>query len=360
MHKSSTPDLTGLSDSAFAELDRLLEAEGIAADADAITPRTVDGPAPMSFAQELLWMLDRATPGLTAYNLPVTRRFRGALDVQALERALETIVARHTVLRTRFADTDGHPVQLVDPAAPFSLKVIDLASLPANQRESEAERVVRERVRTSFDLANEHLFRATLVRMTDDDHILVLESHHIVVDGWSLGILFRELGEAYAAAKGGRAPALSPVPIQFGDFAAWQRDRLSGARLDELLTFWRAQLEGATEPLDLPTDRPRPTVPTFAGARQQVILPAETLAAIKRLAKEHDATPYMVLLAAYATVLHRYTGRENVLIGSGSAGRTRAETEGLIGYLNNTLVQRANFAGDPTFAALLRQVRASA
>jgi amino acid adenylation domain-containing protein len=355
-------DITGLSADALAELDRLLAAEGIGAESTSIvTPRDPAAPALASFSQELLWMLDRGSPGMTAYNLPVARRLRGPLDVPALERALSILVARHESLRTRFADGEGVPVQVIDPPASVAVRLADLSSLPADEREREAERVVGARARTPIDLAHEPAFRVTLVRLATDDHVLLIETHHIVVDGWSMGIIFRELSEAYAAARAGREAALPPLPIQFADFATWQRTRLAGERLNELLAFWRAQLgTAADEPLSLPTDFPRPTTPSFAGARQSVVLSGSLLAAVRRLAQANDATLYMTLLAAYATVLHRYTGRTDVLIGSGSAGRTLPETQGVVGYLNSTLVQRGDFSGDPSFGQLLGRVRASA
>jgi amino acid adenylation domain-containing protein len=359
MHNGSSSDITGLSPEALAELDRLLAAAGVDATAGrTIPPRDPSAPTPMSFSQELLWMLDRATPGLTAYNLPVARRLRGPLDVAALERALTTIAARHEALRTRFADVDGHPIQIVDAPAPIAIRHVDVSGVPAADRERDAERVVRERARMPLDLAHEPSFRITLVKLASDDHVLLIETHHIVVDGWSLGIILRELATAYAAARANRDATLSPPSIQFGDFAAWQRTRLAGERLAELLGFWRKQLGDAVDtPLSLPTDFARPSTPTFSGARETVIIPS---APVKALGQAAGATLYMVLLAAYGTVLHRYTGRENVLIGSGSAGRDMPETEGVVGYINNTLVQRADFSGDPTFAELLARVRAGA
>ncbi|GJG89253.1 hypothetical protein tb265_44340 [Gemmatimonadetes bacterium T265] len=347
-------------------LGALLDAEGAGAlgpdadDAPTIPARAADAPVPMSFAQELLWLLDRATPGLTAYNLPVVRRLRGALDVAALGRALTLLAERHELLRARFADEDGTPRLLLDAPGPVALEVVDLGGLPEAERPVEAERVARARARAPFDLAREHPFRATVVRLAGDDQVLVLASHHIALDGWSLGILYRELAAAYDAYRAGADPALPPVRVRFGDYATWQRGRLSGARLDALLGFWRGQLGDAVEPLALPTDFPRPAAPTFAGARETLALGAEASARVRELARRHGATPYMVLLTAYATVLHRYTGRDDVLVGSGSAGRGVRELEGVVGYLNNTLVQRANFAGDPTFAELLARVRASA
>jgi amino acid adenylation domain-containing protein len=361
MDSSHSPDITGLSPEALAELDRLLADEGVEGIGSTIPRRDPSAPTPASFSQELLWMLDRASPGMTAYNLPLARRLRGPLDVAALEQALTTLATRHESLRTRFADQDGHAVQIIDAPVAVTMRRIDLGHVPADQREREAERVVGERARTALDLAREAAFRVTLLRLADDDHVLLIETHHIVVDGWSLGIMFRELAAAYTAARAGREAALPPLPIQFGDFAAWQRDQLAGDRLTELLDFWRAQLgDAANEPLSLPTDYPRPTTPTFAGARETLVLPVGTVSALKSVGQAQEATVYMMLLAAYATVLHRYTGRENVLVGSGSAGRTVPETEGIVGYINNTLVQRADFSGDPTFAELLGRVRAGA
>jgi amino acid adenylation domain-containing protein len=317
------------------------------------------GPLPTSFAQELLWLLDRATPGLTAYNMTVARRLAGPLDADALRAALDELAARHEALRTRIVAGEEHgaPVQLVDPPAPVSLQVVDLAALPADEREREAERVVASRARTPFDMAHEHLFRATLVRLGDAGHVLVLETHHIVMDGWSLGVLVRELGEAYVAARDGRAPVLAPLPVQYADFAAWQRERLSGERLEALLAFWHGQLEGALDPLQLPTDFPRPATPSFAGARHPVLLPPSLRDAVAALARRTTTTPYLVLLAAYMTVLHRYTGRASVLVGSGVAGRAEPELAHVVGYVNNTVIQRGDFHGNPTFAEVLARLR---
>jgi non-ribosomal peptide synthetase component F len=223
--------------------------------------------------------------------------------------------------------------------------------------EREAERIVAARARTPFDMAHEPLFRVTLVKLGERDHVLVLETHHIVMDGWSLGVLFRELGEAYVAEVAGQAPAFAPLAIQYADFAAWQRGRIAGERLDTLLSFWRAQLEGALEPLELPTDFPRPATPSFAGARHSVLLPPALRDAIDALARRSGATQYLVLLAAYMTVLHRYSGRSAVLVGSGVAGRAEPELAGVVGYVNNTVIQRGDFDGAPTFAELLGRVR---
>lgn len=355
--KNETPGLSTDFDDDIDALASLLEAEGLDADATgAIVARSAGAPVPMSFSQELLWMLDRATPGLTAYNLSLSFRLRGPVDVNALERALSLLAERHESLRSSFAEVDGKAMLRVSAPAPVSLARVDATG--RNAEESLA--IVRERARRPFDLVHEHLFRPSLIHLSANEHVLLIESHHIVMDGWSMGVLFRELGTAYTAFRSGNAPVLPKLAVQFGDFAIHQRETLTGATLDRLLTFWRQQLGDATEPLNLPTDFARPLTPTFNGARESVVLPAATLSAIKNLAQQHGATLYMVLLAAYATVLHRYTGRDNVLVGSGSAGRGRHELESMVGYLNNTLVQRADFSGDPTFAELLSRVRASA
>ena len=349
------------SDDAFDVLSQLLDAAGVApANTDAIVRRIDRSSAPMSFAQELLWLLDRATPGMTAYNMPVTRRFRGALDVMALQTALDAVAARHEALRTRLGESRGEALQLVDAPQPVVLLRVDVSQAPAAQREAAAADAVRVRARTPFDLANEPCFRATLVTLAPDDHVLVIETHHIAVDGWSLGLISRDLADAYAAARSGRSLETPAPELHYGDFAAWQRKQLAGARLDDLLAFWRAQLGDATEPLDLPTDRPRARTATYAGAREVITVPTAAFAPLQSAVQQQGITLYMALLAAYATVLHRYTGRDNVLVGSGSAGRTRHETEEMVGYLNNTLVQRADFTGDPTLAELMQRVKASA
>ncbi|MEO7997304.1 MAG: amino acid adenylation domain-containing protein [Gemmatimonadaceae bacterium] len=355
--KDETPGLSTDFDDDIDLLASLLEAEGLDADATAtIVARSAGDTVPMSFSQELLWMLDRATPGLTAYNLSLSFRLRGPVDVKALERALSLLAERHESLRTSFAEINGQALLRVSAPAPVSLTLVDATG----RSEDESRAIVREYARRPFDLAHDHLFRPSLIQLSASEHVLLIDSHHIVMDGWSMGVLFRELRAAYAAFRSGNEPVLPRLTVQFGDFAIHQRKTLTGAPLDRLLAFWRQQLGDATEPLNLPTDFARPITPTFNGARESVVLPASTLTAIKNLAQQNNATLYMVLLAAYATVLHRYSGRDNVLVGSGSAGRGQHELESMVGYLNNTLVQRADFSGDPTFAELLSRVRASA
>jgi len=251
-------------------------------------------------------------------------------------------------------------VQVVLPPSPADVTVVDLTDRPAGARLDEARRVVAEQSRRPFDLAQEPQFRVTVIRLDDHEHVLHLDSHHIAFDGWSRDVLFRDLAALYGEAATGTPANLPELPIQYADYAIWERETLAGERLDRLVRYWRDQLGDAQFVLELPTDYPRPAVPGTGAATERITIEPALLARIKALGVSHDATLYMVLLAAYATVLHRYTGQPDVLIGSPSAGRSRQETEGLIGYFANTLVQRARFAGDPTFSDLLDQVRASA
>ncbi|MEO8337525.1 MAG: condensation domain-containing protein, partial [bacterium] len=315
---------------------------------------------PASFVQELLWLMDRASPGSSAYNVPRTRRLVGPLDVDALRRAFDALVDRHEILRTTYAFHEDHPVQVIHAPRPVDFTFTDLRDTPESSRMADAERIAREQATKPFDLAKDQIMRVTVVQLADDDHVLHLDSHHIAFDGWSRDVLFRELSALYREFSGGDAAALPALPIQYADYAIWEREHLSGTRLETLLGYWRAQLGDAEFVLELPTDFARPNVPGVGGVTERVTLSPELHAGIKALGRTHEATVYMTLLAAYTTVLHRYTGQRDVLVGSPIAGRSRPETEGLIGYFANTIVQRARFANDPTFAELLAQVRESA
>lgn len=334
---------------------------GATQDHDAEIPRRSPGiVAPMSFAQELLWLLDRATPALTAYNVPRAIRIRGALDAEALRAAIDDVVARHEILRTTYAADERGAVQVVRPHEPIVLHHVDLSHVTDEEREAHVERVVLREAGVAFDIATDLLVRATLVRAAADDQTLILLSHHIASDGWSRGVLFRELSAAYAARVAGGAPTFAPLPIQYGDFAAWQREAMQGPALEEHLAFWRERLAPPLPVLDLPTDFPRPATQGFEGARRGIMLPAALVRRLRDLGMDHGATLYMVFLAAYQTVLHRYSGQEDILTGSPIAGRNHAATEGLIGYFANILAMRTNFAGDPTFADLLERIASNA
>jgi amino acid adenylation domain-containing protein len=315
---------------------------------------------PASFAQELLWLMDRAAPGSVAYNVPRTRRLRGRLDERALRRACDALVERHEILRTTYATVDEQAVQVIHPPRSIPFELVDLSTTPTAERETALLRVVNERSSRPFDLSADLLLRATVLRLAPDEHVLLIESHHIAFDGWSRDIVFRELAELYEAFAEGREPALPALPIQYADFAIWQREQLQGAELESLLAWWRSELGDVEHVLRLPTDLPRPTSSRFEGVSRTLRLSPELADAVRKLGQRHDATVYMTLLAVYATVLHRWTGQPDVLVGSPIAGRARPETEGLIGYFANTIVQRARFAGDPTFSEVLGRLRESA
>ncbi|HYR10485.1 MAG TPA: condensation domain-containing protein, partial [Longimicrobium sp.] len=313
--------------------------------------------APLSFAQRRMWFLDRLEPG-ALYNSPLALRVRGALDAGALEGALAEVVRRHESLRSVIrAETGAEAEQVVLPPGPFLLPADDLSALPAAAREDEARRIVHDEVRRPFDLAAGPLLRARLLRLADEEHVLVLAMHHVVSDGWSLGVLFRELGALYAAFSRGAAAPLEPLPLQYADYAAWQREHWTEERLAAQLEWWRRALDGAPAVLELPADRPRPAVQSHRGARLRFALPHALAEGVRALARREGATPFMVMLAAFDVLLWRWSGEEDLVVGSPVAGRTRAETEGLIGFFVNTLPLRADLGGNPTFATLLHRVR---
>ncbi|HEU0302770.1 MAG TPA: condensation domain-containing protein, partial [Longimicrobium sp.] len=316
--------------------------------------------APLSFAQRRLWFLDRLEPG-ALYNSPLALRVHGALDAAALERALAEVVRRHESLRSVIRAEEGAEAeQVVLPAGAFHLPADDLSALPGEAREEQARRIVHDEIRRPFDLAAGPVFRARLLRLADDEHVLVLAMHHVVSDGWSLGVLFGELGALYEAFSRGAPSPLEPLPLQYADFAAWQREHWTEERLAEQLAWWTRALDGASAVLELPADRPRPAVQSHRGGRLRVTLPHALAEGVRALARREGATPFMVMLAAFQVLLGRWSGEEDVVVGSPVAGRTRAETEGLIGFFVNTLPLRADLSGDPDFATLLHRVRDTA
>jgi amino acid adenylation domain-containing protein len=357
MDSAATPSsIQPTADQRSALLARLLADEGLDGRvARSIGRRTDADSAPLSYAQEVLWLLDRASPGLTAYNSPIARRIRGALDIGALGRAISAVVARHEALRTIFATRGDGSVQLPQPAAPDLLTLIDVRDAPAGERESRAVRALRQIADTPFDLTIAPPFHAALARIADDEAILLLLTHHIASDAWSYGIIFRELGALYDATVRGVPFGLPPVDLQFGDYAAWQREAVRGEAIEQQLAYWRERL-AALPVLDLPTTRPATSAQGHAGARRAMLLPRATLDAVKGLAQQHGVTLYMVLLAAFQTVLHRYTGQDDIVVGSAVAGRTPPETEGIVGYFSQALPMRTRFDGDPRFAELLARV----
>jgi amino acid adenylation domain-containing protein len=325
-----------------------------------IPRRAESGPAPLSFAQELLWLMDLASPGLTAWNAPRAFRLKGPLDETALQSALDAVVARHAVLRTVFTGPETAPRQVVEPATSLPIERVDLTAAAADRRSAELGQLVRAHARRRFDLSRDHLLSALLLTLGADDHVLCLNSHHIVFDGWSRSVLVREISALYEAARRGVAAELPALPIQYADYASWERDPRHEAALATSLAYWRDQLSGPLPALELPTDRPRQAVRSFEGERCTLVLPPSLVAAVNALARDQDVTLYMALLAAYVTLLHRYTGQDDIVVGSPIAGRMQHETEGLIGFFANTLVLRNRLSPDSTFAELLAQVRETA
>ncbi|HEX8275250.1 MAG TPA: amino acid adenylation domain-containing protein [Longimicrobiaceae bacterium] len=324
-----------------------------------VVPVPRGGDLPASFAQRRLWLVDRLEPGTAAWNMPFPLRLRGALDARALRRALAELVRRHESLRTVLPAVQGEPVQRILPAGPRPLPLADLRALPEGAREAAVRRLAGEEARRPFDLATGPLLRTTLLRAADDDWVLLLTLHHVVSDGWSMEVLVREVAALYAAAVRGEPSPLPPLPVQYADFAAWQRAWLAGDVLEAQLAFWRDALRGAPPLLELPAARPRPAVQRHRGASRSLLLPPELAGRVRALGAREGTTPFMTLLAAFAALLARYTGETDVVVGTPVAGRTRPETEGTIGYFLNTLALRTDVGGDPTFRELLARVRAA-
>jgi hypothetical protein len=312
---------------------------------------------PASFAQRRLWFLDKLQPGDPSYNIPAAYQLLGPLDVGALHRAIARVIDRHEVLRTKLAEEDGELMQLVSPHLELRLSIVSVSALRGAARAREVERLVREEAARPFDLAAGPLLRATLVRVAREAHVLLLTLHHSISDGWSQGVLLRELQVFYDSELRRTRPILRELPLQYADFAIWQREYVSGPVLDEQLRYWTTQLGGAPPVLDLPTDYPRRPVQRHRGARRVFRLPRERLDALQALARREGATLHMVLLAAWSVLLGRYAGQEQVVVGTPIAGRTRPDLEELIGLFVNTLALRADLSGDPTFRELLARVR---
>ncbi|HEU0299474.1 MAG TPA: amino acid adenylation domain-containing protein, partial [Longimicrobium sp.] len=352
--------LAGLSPEKRRLLELRMQAARTRAAGPVLAPRPRGGALPLSFSQQRLWVLDRLDPGTAAFNLLRPLRLRGVLDVAALERAIDALRARHESLRTTFAEgEDGVPVQVVHPFVPAALEVEELSALAPEEREAAvAERVHRD-ANTGFDLVAGPLFRARLLRLRDDEHVLLLALHHGIADGWSLGILARELGALYAAFRTGAPDPLPPLPVQYADYALWQREHLAGETLAKQLAFWRGALAGAPPALELPTDRPRPPAERHRGRVVRDRMEPALARAVRELAHQEGATPFAVLLAALRVVLSRWSGQEDVVVGTPVAGRPRSETEGLIGFFVNTLPLRGAVRADDSFRALLRREKES-
>jgi amino acid adenylation domain-containing protein len=338
----------------LGEISAALEGEARAVTPAPVRQRRME--APLSFAQERFWVFGRNRN--TAYNVPSPMRIRGPLDSRVLERCFQEVLRRHDSLRTRFLEKDGVPVQVVDPPGPWTLPRIDLAGLPL--REQEALRIVREDTQQPFDIVHGPLLRAALARLAADDHVLILDCHHIVMDGWAMGLLVSELLRLYQAFAAREPSPLPELPVQYADLAAWQRERMSPAEVRERLDWWRRTLEGAPRLWSFPTDRPRPAAASHRGAWIYRTLPADLAPRLRDLGMSEGASLYMVLLAGLALVIHRWSGHDDVVVGSPLAGRQQQESEGILGVFLNLLPMRVSLAGRPTFAELLRRTRQTA
>jgi amino acid adenylation domain-containing protein len=323
----------------------------------ALIPMQRNGNIPVSFSQQRLWFLDQLEPGNLFYNIPVAVRLSGGLDDQILQRSLDEIVLRHEVLRTRFGNINGVPIQIIDPPFQVEIRRIDLTEAAPDERQNQAENLLLVDAQMPFNLETGPMIRVTLLKMHPEEHIAMLVIHHIAADGQSMMILVQELAALYGQLIHDEQIGLDPLPVQYADYAFWQRSWLEGNVLEEQLNYWKTQLAGSPPLLELPTDRPRPAVKTFAGAILSFQLPDALSGKIKELCREAGATPYMFLLAAFQTLLFRYSNEEDILIGTAIANRSHPEIENLIGFFVNTLVMRTDLSGNPGFLQLLARVR---
>ncbi|MEH1793156.1 amino acid adenylation domain-containing protein [Nostoc sp.] len=334
-----------------------LQQQGLELTASAILPRAKDAELPLSYAQTRLWFLDKLNPNSAFYNIPLALRLVGTLGVAALEQSLQEIIHRHEALHTNFITVDGQPSQIIQTETNWTVCVVDLQHLSTAEQEIALQQLAQQQAIQPYDLAKQALVRATLIVLSDTENALLVCMHHIVFDGWSMGVFVQELAALYNAYSQGQCPLLASLPIQYADFAIWQRNWLQGDVLHSQLSYWQQQLVNAPALLSLPTDRPRPFVQTFSGAYQEFALSKELTNGLTQLSQKQGVTLFMALLAAFDTLLYRYTGQEDILVGSPIANRDRSEIEGLIGFFVNTLVMRTDLSGNPSFSELLTRVR---
>jgi hypothetical protein len=312
---------------------------------------------PLSFAQQRLWFLDQLAPNSPSYNMPGAVKLEGRLNLEVLERVINDVVRRHEVLRTRIEIEDGRPMQVIDEWSQRRLEVEDLTGLTVEEKEKETRRIANEDAVTGFDLSRGPVVRVKALKLGEEDHVLVFTMHHIVSDAWSMGILVREIAALYQAYSAGESSPLDELPLQYADFAVWQREWLKGEALENQLAYWKRQLGGDLPTLQLPTDRPRSDLPTRRGAERSLLLPAMLSDSLKTLSMKQNCTLFMTLLAAFKTLLYYLTGQTDIIVGADIANRNRAETEKLIGFFVNQLVLRTKLSHDYTFEAFLKNVR---
>nr|ABI26078.1 OciB [Planktothrix agardhii NIVA-CYA 116] len=315
---------------------------------------------PLSYAQQRLWFLDQLEPNSPFYNIPLALRLEGTLKIDVLEKSLQEIIQRHEALRTNFLTLDGNPVQIIKPESNWKLTIINDKESKNYREENALKQWLEIHGHQPFDLANESLIRATLLELSDTEHFLLICMHHVVSDGWSMGVFIQELTTLYNAYTKGSEPLLKELPIQYADFALWQREYLQGEILQNQLNYWQKQLSAAPALLHLPSDRPRPPEQRFEGDRIRCILSPELSQGLNKLSREQGVTLFMTLLTAFKILLYRYTGETDILVGTPIANRTRSELDGLIGFFVNTLVLRTDLAGNPSFSEALKQVRETA
>ena len=324
-----------------------------------MVPVSREGQLLLSFAQQRLWFLAQMDPANPMYNAPMAMRLKGRLNVEAFEHALAALVLRHEVLRTTFTLVNDEPVQVIEPASEVPLPVVDLSIMPEGERESEAIRILETEAQRPFMLSSDRMLRALLVRLAEEHHVLLLNMHHIATDGWSAAVLMRDLTALYATALGLDAPPLPALPIQYADYAVWQRTWLQGQALEQQLAFWRETLAGAPPVLQLSTDRPRPTAQTYNGGVHDFNVPADLLEALRKLSRREGSTSFMLLLTAFNTLMYYLVKQPDIVLGTDLANRTTVQTEDLIGFFVNLLVLRTRLSPDVSFRELLGQVRAS-
>ena len=314
----------------------------------------------LSFGQERLWFLDQLEPGKSWYNTAWAFRLRGELDEKALRQALDLVVERHEILRTNYRSLEGRPIQIVREASPVPWREADLRDMAEDKRRARLHHLLEDEATRAFDLSRDLMLRAFLAREEERQWILLLVSHHIASDAWSRGILCRELSQCYAALRESKIPVLPELPIQYADYASWQRQWLTGHVLEAQLAYWKRQLAGELPVLELPADRPRPATLTYSGGQVRFSLSSELSLQLRTLSRQEGVTLFMILIAAFKVLLYRYTGQTDMVVGTPIAGRTRCELEGLIGFFVNTLVLRTDLEGEPSFRELLQRVRETA
>ncbi|MCZ6821122.1 MAG: condensation domain-containing protein [Calditrichaeota bacterium] len=358
--KNSVKSLGSLSPEKRKLLKQLLQKKGITAQPRNTIPLRNDSePLVASFLQEGLWFLDQLDPGKATYNVPGATRLKGQLDKEALDKALSEIIRRHESLRTIFKQENGKPLQVIVPAQPLHLEVTNLEELSEEEKEAEILRLATDEARKPFDLSRGPLCRFFLIRLREDEHVLVLNIHHIVTDGWSMGVFTRELVALFEAFTKGNESPLQELPIQFPDFAIWQRKWLREKVLAKQLSFWRKQLSGAPPALDLPADRPRPPFQTSRGNHKTMVLSESLSDALRMLTQRENSTLFETLLAAFKILLSFYGKQDDIVVGSPVANRNRSELEGMIGYFVNMLPLRTDLSGNPSFKDLLGRVHKS-